>query len=148
MFAFDWDSSGKQDHLVLYRPGARIFWVMQNSGGAFSAVYTSGNGVSPLPNLNYDLSSTADQVFAYDYNVSGKQDHLVFYRPGTGIIWIFQNSNGALTPVYISSGIPRVTISGQVTSAGAGLPGVNMALSGGTSNSKITDANGNYSFSV
>ena len=33
MFAFDWDSSGKQDHLVLYRPGSGFFWVLQNNGG-------------------------------------------------------------------------------------------------------------------
>ena len=50
--------------------------------------------------------------------------------------------------MYISSGIPRVTISGQVTAGGAGLPGVNIILSGGISNAMATTSDGDYAFSV
>lgn len=36
----------------------------------------------------YDLASPADRAFAFDYDHSGKLDHLVLYRPGEGTIWI------------------------------------------------------------
>jgi len=55
MFAFDWDSSGKSDHIVLYRPASGIFWVLQNSGGTFTPVWTDtsnggvGGYISPRP---------------------------------------------------------------------------------------------------
>lgn len=38
----------------------------------------------------YDLKSPDDKVFAFDYDSSGKLDHLVLYTPGTGTIWILQ----------------------------------------------------------
>src|SRR5215469_7260026 len=98
VFAFDYDSSGKLDHLALYRPGTGTIWILKNSGGAFSAVYHQGdpgNGIG-----GYDLKSPADQVFAFDYDGSGKLDHLVLYRPGTGTIWILKNSGGVFSPVY------------------------------------------------
>jgi hypothetical protein len=97
-FAFDYDSSGKLDHLALYRPATGTIWILKNSGGAFSAVYAQGdpgNGIG-----GYDLRSAADQVFAYDYDGSGKLDHLVLYRPGTGTLWILKNTGGAFSAVY------------------------------------------------
>jgi hypothetical protein len=97
-FAFDYDSSGKLDHLALYRPGTGTIWILQNAGGTFSAVYAQGdpgNGIG-----GYDLKSSLDRAFAFDYDSSGKLDHLVLYRPGTGTIWILRNSAGAFTPVY------------------------------------------------
>ena len=36
----------------------------------------------------FDLDSSHDRAFAYDFDRSGKQDHIVLYRPGTGIVWI------------------------------------------------------------
>ena len=42
--------------------------------------------------------------------------------------------------------INALTISGRVTKGGNGFSGVTMTLSGGQSNSTLTDANGNYSF--
>jgi hypothetical protein len=39
VFAFDYDGSGLQDHLALYRPGTGIFWILQNDHGVFSPVY-------------------------------------------------------------------------------------------------------------
>jgi len=97
-FAFDYDSSGKLDHMALYRPATGTIWILKNNGGAFSAVYAQGdpgNGIG-----GYDLRSAADQVFAYDYDGSGKLDHLVLYRPGTGTVWILKNTAGAFSAVY------------------------------------------------
>jgi hypothetical protein len=76
-FAFDYDSSGKVDHLVLYRPGTGTCWILGNSNGAFRAKYARGdpgNGIG-----GYDLQSPADRGLAFDYDSSGKLDHLVFY---------------------------------------------------------------------
>ena len=36
---FDYDSDGKLDHLVVYRPGSWICWILQNVQGTFSPVY-------------------------------------------------------------------------------------------------------------
>ena len=100
-FAFDYDGSGKLDHLVLYRPGTGTIWILKNSGGNFSAVYHEGDPGHGIG--SYDLKSTADRAFAFDYDGSGKLDHLVLYRPGTGTIWILKNSGGKFAPVYQSS---------------------------------------------
>jgi hypothetical protein len=97
-FAFDYDSSGRLDHLTLYRPGTGTIWILKNSSGVFSPVYRQGdpgNGIG-----GYDLKSPADRVFAFDYDSSGKLDHLVLYRPGTGTMWILKNSGGVFSPVY------------------------------------------------
>ncbi len=97
-FAFDYDHSGKQDHIALFRPGTGTMWILKNSGGVFSAVYHQGdpgNGIG-----GYDLKSKADQAFAFDYGHSGKLDHIALYRPGTGTIWILKNSGGVFSPVY------------------------------------------------
>ena len=94
-FAFDYDSSGNLDHIVLYRPGAGIIWILCNRGGQFSPVYTTGSGIG-----GYDLKSPADLAFAFDYEGSGKLDHLVLYRPGTGTIWILYHDGVQFSPVY------------------------------------------------
>jgi hypothetical protein len=120
-FAFDYDSSGKLDHLVLYRPATGTIWVLKNTGGVFSAVYAQGdpgNGIG-----GYDLRSSADQVFAYDYDGSGKLDHLVLYRPGTGTVWILKNTAGAFSAVY-AQGDPGRGIGGYdlASAADRGFP--------------------------
>ncbi len=38
----------------------------------------------------FDLGDWRDQVFAFDYGATGKLDHLVCYRPGTGMIRILK----------------------------------------------------------
>lgn len=99
--AFDHDHSGKADHLVLYRPGSRTAWVLKHGAGtAFTALYTSsGDGIG-----GYDLAETRDQLLAYDYDYSGKLDHLVAYRPGTGIIRIVKhNANNTYTTIVTST---------------------------------------------
>ena len=114
MFAFDYKSVGKLDHIVVYRPGSGICWVVENQNPAtqtavYQEVYQQGdpaNGVTGSGIGGYDLSSTADRVFAFDYECSGKLDDLVLYRPGTGIVWILQNDAskpGNFTKVYASA---------------------------------------------
>ena len=74
------------DHIVLYRPGKGAIFILKNNAGNFSPVFAQGdpgNGIG-----GYDLKSPADLAFAFDNNGSGKMDHLVLYRPGTGTIWI------------------------------------------------------------
>lgn len=97
-FAFDYTHSGKLDHLVLYRPGTGTMWILENKSGVFSAVYAQGCPGSGIG--YYDLASPADRAFAFDCSSSGKQDHIVLYRPGTGTIWILQNDGGKFSPVY------------------------------------------------
>ena len=97
-FAFDWDHSGKLDHIVLYRPGAGMLWVMKNSNGVFSPVYRTSEGLG-----SYDLSSPSDRVAAFDYEHIGKADHLILYRPGTGMISIFRNRNNKFSAVFNSN---------------------------------------------
>ncbi len=97
-FAFDYEHSGKLDHIALYRPGTGTFWILRNTNGSFAPVYHQGdpgNGIG-----GYDLKSSADQAFAYDYDGSGKLDHVALYRPGTGTFWILKNSGGTFAPVY------------------------------------------------
>lgn len=71
------------------------------SGADLAGANFSGQGVSyftpvwtyPGP---FDLNNPADRVIAYDYASIGKLDHLVCYRPGTGMVWIMQrNADGS-----------------------------------------------------
>jgi uncharacterized protein YjbI with pentapeptide repeats len=89
VFAYDYDGTGKLDHLVCYRPGTGTIWILKkvsddNSPAAFSPVYQQGDPGGGIG--GYNLASPADRVFAYDYDGTGKLDHLVCYRPGTGAI--------------------------------------------------------------
>ncbi|KAF9111872.1 hypothetical protein BGX27_004345 [Mortierella sp. AM989] len=97
-FAFDYDHSGKTDHVALYRPGTGTFWILKNANGVFAPVYRQGDPGRGIG--GYDLKSPADQAFAYDYDGSGKLDHIALYRPGTGTFWILKNTNGVFAPVY------------------------------------------------
>lgn len=108
-FAFDYDHSGRLDHLALYRPGTGTFWILRHQNGSFDAVFHEGdpgNGIG-----GYDLRSAADRAFAFDYDSSGKLDHIVLYRPGTGTIWILRNNNGNFEAVY-HQGDPGTGIGG------------------------------------
>jgi hypothetical protein len=69
--AFDYDHSGKLDHLVFYRPGAGTIAILKNLEGAFVPVY-EGRGIG-----GYDLKSASDRVLAFDYEHSGRSDHLL-----------------------------------------------------------------------
>jgi hypothetical protein len=51
----------------------------------------------------YDLRVAADRAFAFDYDGTGKLDHLVLYRPNYGTIWILTNSAGQFSAVYAAT---------------------------------------------
>jgi hypothetical protein len=97
-FAFDYDHSGKLDHLVLFRPGHGAIFILKNTGGKFAPVYAQGHGGAGIG--GWDLQSSVDRAFAFDYDHSGKLDHLVLYRPGHGAIFILKNTGGKFSPVY------------------------------------------------
>ena len=109
VFAFDYEHSGKLDHLVLYRPGTGTIWILKNDGGKFTPVYRQGDPGTGIG--GYDLKSPADRAFAFDYEHTGKLDHLVLYRPGKGTIWILKNDHGKFIPVY-RQGDPGTGIGG------------------------------------
>jgi hypothetical protein len=97
--AFDYDHSGKQDHLLLYRPGSRIaFVVRHNADNTFSTVWSGTSGIG-----GYDLAVTADRLVPFDYDHSGKLDHLLAYRPGSKVAFILEHgSDNAWHTVYSS----------------------------------------------
>ena len=98
ILAYDYESSGKLDHLLLYRPGAGAVWILRNINGDFVAVFLQtapGKGIG-----GFDLLSTADRAIAYDFTNSGRLDHLIFYRAGTGIVFIVRNNGGQFTTLY------------------------------------------------
>ena len=56
----------------------------------WSPVYATadpGTGIG-----GYDLKSSADRAFSFDYYSFQAPDHLVLYRPGTGMFWIIEQS--------------------------------------------------------
>ncbi len=93
--SFDYNGTGAADHLVFYRPGTGIIYILANTNGTWTTVFSSAQGIG-----SYDLKSPADRIIAYDYNGTGYKDHLVCYRPGTGIVQILANTNGVFTTVF------------------------------------------------
>ncbi|PZN80520.1 MAG: hypothetical protein DM484_09855 [Candidatus Methylumidiphilus alinenensis] len=107
-FAYDYKSSGKLDHLVFYRPGQGAIFILENNGGDFRHVYSMGQGGSGIG--GYNLASEADRGFAFDGKGVGRLDHLVFYRPGSGAIFILEKKDdGSFNPIY-RQGDPGVGI--------------------------------------
>jgi hypothetical protein len=78
--AFDYDHSGRPDHLLLYQPGAGLASILKNAGGTFRPVYQD-HGIA-----GYDLLSADHRAFTFDYDHTGKLDDVVHYRPGAGIV--------------------------------------------------------------
>ncbi len=101
LLAFDYDGSGRKDHLVLYRPGAQMISIVK--GSTFNGV-TTFNPVYSSPNrgiAGFDLRSSADLALAFDCDSTGRQEYLVFYRPGGGAIFVFKkNDKGTLEPPF------------------------------------------------
>ncbi|KAJ7599121.1 hypothetical protein C8J56DRAFT_849178 [Mycena floridula] len=95
-FAYDYDSSGRLDHLVLYRPGAQLITIVHRVPGvkSFDPVFTS-HGIG-----TYDLEDTRDTGFAFDYDGSGKMDHLVFMRSGAGILFVLSHNSLGFAAIY------------------------------------------------
>ncbi|MFC4013687.1 S1 family peptidase [Nonomuraea purpurea] len=98
--AFDYDHSGKLDHLLLYRPGSQIvFIVKRRTDGTYAPVFSSTTGIG-----GYDLKDNRDRIIAFDYTGSGKLDHLLLYRPGGKTAWILKHGAGnSFTAVFHSS---------------------------------------------
>jgi hypothetical protein len=110
-FAFDYDSTGRMDHIALYRPGETYFWIVRRTGAGFAPVFQeSGIG-------GYDLVSPADRAFAFDYDSSGKLDHICLYRPGETYFFILKNNAGKFTKVYEGSGIGGYDLAAQTDRA-------------------------------
>jgi hypothetical protein len=86
------------DYITLYRPGTEIIWVLQHNGNNFMPGYQQGDHGSGIG--GFDLVDPVDSVFAFDYNSTGRQDYLVLYPLGTGVLWTLQNSSDTFTPVY------------------------------------------------
>ncbi|MEU6085175.1 hypothetical protein [Streptomyces sp. NPDC047108] len=77
---FDYDSSGGDNHLLAYRPGAGTVYVLSpwRRGGGFDAViHNDTGGISP-----FQLNASSDRLIPFDYTGLGKNDHLLAYRPG------------------------------------------------------------------
>ena len=102
-FAFDYEGTGKLDHLVLYRPGTGKIAIVKHPPGTteFTSVYSSLGGIG-----DYDLKDKADRIFAFDYEGTGKLDHLVLHRPGTGVMWILRNNH----QLWLSQGNRQKTV--------------------------------------
>jgi len=93
--SFDFDHSGKLDHLLFYRPGPGFVWILRHADGVFRPAYV-GDGVG-----DYDLKAPADRILAFDYDHGGRRDYLAIYRPGAGVLRIIRNAgDGLFTPVY------------------------------------------------
>jgi hypothetical protein len=73
--------------------------ILKNTGGNFTPVY-AGGGIG-----GYDLKSPNDRAFAFDYDHSGKLDHLLLYRPGSGLVSVLKNSGGIFTSVSEGVGV-------------------------------------------
>ncbi len=102
--SFDFDGKGSNDHLVFYRPGKGAIFILKPSDGDFKAVYRQGDGGGGGGGGGgigqYDLRHPADRVFPFDYRGNGLADHLVLYRPGTGVLQIIRNNSGAFVRIY------------------------------------------------
>jgi hypothetical protein len=97
---YDYEHSGKRDYLLIYRPGSKIAYVVKhNAGNSFAIVHSSTNGIG-----GFDLATTADQIVAFDYEHTGRADYLLIYRPGQRIAWIIKhNADNTFSHVYTSS---------------------------------------------
>lgn len=109
-FAFDFDSSGNLDHLVFYCSGNNVasqkaLYIIKSNGNNTYTTRYSANSIG-----EFDLTDPKHpnvQGFAFDFEGSGKLDHLVFYCPGTGIVYIFKsNGDGDFTQRYPTSANP------------------------------------------
>ncbi|TDW96596.1 hypothetical protein [Dinghuibacter silviterrae] len=103
IIAFDYTSSGHNDCLLCYRPGTKTVWILQwrLKTESWVPVFQSSTGIG-----GFDLSEVQDKIIAFDYNGSGKMDHLLIYRSGSAAtVWILKNVNGTFSPVFEGGGI-------------------------------------------
>ncbi|MBE1878307.1 S1 family peptidase [Myceligenerans pegani] len=77
--AYDFDHSGRADHLLLYRPGGRLVVIAERHADGTHTEVFRGSGIGDWP-----LASAADRIVALDFESDGKLDDLLVYRPGVG----------------------------------------------------------------
>ena len=97
-FAFDYSGQGFLDHIVVYRPGSRKIWILgESSSGliSYEQKWASQNGIA-----GFELSDPRDLGLAFDCEHTGRLDHLLFYRPGTGIVCIIKKDGNQFRLVY------------------------------------------------
>ncbi|MER7828392.1 Ig domain-containing protein [Streptomyces sp. NPDC096097] len=94
----DFDSSGSSTHLLAYRPGTGMAYILvPDRQGGFSAVVANNSGGIG----GYDLSRPNDRLLPFDYTGLGKNNHLLAYRPGPNVsvgdqtVWILQRQEAA-----------------------------------------------------
>jgi len=115
-----------------------------DSPDAFAAVYHQddpGRGIG-----GFDLSNGGDRLFAFDYGGTGKLDHLVCYRPGTGTIWILKkvsnnDSPDAFLPVYPTNAVLPVyaTLTAKISGLFAALPDQNFNVAGNAARAALVN---------
>lgn len=88
-FSFNYDGSGKMNHILLYRPGTGTCWILGNNNGTFNPKYAQGDPGTGIGGFN--LNNPVDRAFAFDWDSSGKLNHIALYRPGTGTFWCLRN---------------------------------------------------------
>jgi uncharacterized protein YjbI with pentapeptide repeats len=103
VFAYDYASTGHLDHLVCYRPGQGAIVIAQReAAGNYTHVYFQGGGGSGLG--RFPLSDPADRIIAFDWIGNGKLDHLLCYRPGSGLVSIqTKAADGTFSEVFHST---------------------------------------------
>jgi hypothetical protein len=80
---YDYFGNGMTNNIVCYRPGGGACYMMDGftTNGYGNIDYHASNGIGSGTTF-FDLSNGNDKVFAYDFDGTGKIDHLVCYRPG------------------------------------------------------------------
>jgi uncharacterized protein YjbI with pentapeptide repeats len=112
VIAYDYEGTGHLDHLVCYRPGSHIISIIEkktdsSNNVTFDEVWNSESGIGGSGGC--DLGDARDRIIAYDYEGTGRLDHLACYRPGTGSVWILEKDTDqagqvTFTAVFTSTG--------------------------------------------
>ncbi|OCK73751.1 hypothetical protein K432DRAFT_430417 [Lepidopterella palustris CBS 459.81] len=98
----DYNYTGKQDRIVFYGSGTGYVSIIAHdtTKNVFTFVYTRPTNKSKVCIGGFDTIDVYDQCFLFNYDHSGKMDHLVCYRPGTKVIAILKNGKGLFSPVF------------------------------------------------
>ena len=108
LIAYDYESSGRPNYLLCYRPGSGAMTIARRQSDTFVSVYMQGDpgrGIGD-PNLgHFSLLDPLDRIISYDHDGTGHLDYLVCYRPVAGLIMILKKVSdsddpSAFAPVY------------------------------------------------
>ena len=97
-FALDFNSTGKLDHIVFYRPGNGTIWIIDNEHGCFMHVLNVGDPGSGI--AGYPLDREDDRALAFDFDSSGHLDHIMLYNPTIGRLRFLKKDGATLKSVY------------------------------------------------